>query len=213
MHSSLKRTTGSLFLALLLLGAVGTPAQAQVGVTAGLNFDSLGDIETTTNANQNETLDNATGYHFGIVYNLGLGPVDIRPGLIYRKVGSYDFSGIPDANVDEVDVTAFEVPVDIRVTVLPVPIVSPYVLGGPNLFLPRSGNEDFDDGLEEVSFTFNVGVGADVSIPGVGLALQPEVRYEFGATDYVDDFSIGEADFNPTDRKISAFALRLNVLF
>ena len=212
MHSSTKRITYSGLLALLLLGFSGTPSQAQVGVTGGLNFDSLGDIETTTNASENNTLENATGYHFGIVYELGLGPVSLRPGLLYRKVGSYDFSEIPELNDDEVDVTAFEVPLDVRVTVLPIPLVSPYVLGGPNLFFPRSGNADFDEGLEEVSFTFNVGLGADISIPGVGLTLQPELRYEFGATDYVDDFSIGDAEFNPTERKISAFALRLNVL-
>jgi len=213
MHSSIKRATGSLLLVLLLLGASGTPSQAQVGVAAGLNFDSLGDIETTTNGSQNETLDNATGYHVGIVYNLGLGPVSLKPALLYRKVGSYDFSGIPDVDADQVDVTAFEVPVDIEVTVFPFPLVSPYVLGGPNLFLPRSSDDDFDDGLEDVSFNFNVGVGADVSIPGIGMTLKPELRYEFGASDYVDDFSVGDTEFNPSDRKLSAFALRLNVLF
>ena len=213
MHSTTKRVSSSVLLALLLLGMTGPPAQAQLGVTAGLNFDSVDDIETTTNASQNETLDNATGYHFGVVYKLGLGPVSVKPGLLYRKVGSYDFSGVPDVDLNEVDVTAFEVPVDVEVTLFPFPLVSPYVLGGPNLFLPRSDSDAFDDGLEDVSFNFNVGVGADVSIPGVGITLKPELRYEFGATDYVDDFSVGETEFNPTDRKLSAFALRLNVLF
>lgn len=203
----MKRITYSVLLAVLLLGISGTPAQAQLGVTGGLNFDSLDDI------NESATLDNSTGYHIGIVYDLGLGPVSIRPALLYRDVGSFEFSGVPNVDVDEVDVTAFEVPVDVRVTIFPFPLVSPYVLGGPNAFLPRSDSDAFDDGLEEVSLTFNVGVGADVSIPGVSLTLQPELRYEFGATDYIDDFSIGDTNFNPTDRKISAFALRLNVLF
>jgi len=203
----MKRITYSALLAVLLLSISGTPAQAQLGVTGGLNFDSLDDI------NESATLDNSTGYHIGIVYDLGFGPVSIRPGLLYRDVGSFEFSGVPNVDVDEVDVTAFEVPVDVRVTIFPFPLVSPYVLGGPNAFLPRSDSDAFDDGLEDVSLTFNVGVGADVSIPGVGLTLQPELRYEFGATDYIDDFSIGATDFNPTDRKLSAFALRLNVLF
>lgn len=211
MHSSIKRITGSALLVLLLLGISGTPAQAQLGVAAGLNFNSLDDIETTTDAEQNATVENATGYHVGLVYDLGVGPVKLRPGLLYRNVGSYDVSGLPDT--DEVDVTAFEVPVDVRVTLLPSPLVSPYLLGGPKLFLPRSENNAFDDGLEGVSFVFDVGVGADVSIPGAGLTLQPELRYEFGATDYVDDsFEIGGTTFNPSERKLSAFALRLNVL-
>jgi len=165
----------------------------------------MSDIETTTN--DNATLDNATGYHLGVVYDFGLGPVNFRPGFFYRKMGTYDF---PDSRYD---VSAFEVPVDIRVTVLPLPVVKPYVLGGPNAFFPQSEGE-FDDELEDVSYTFNVGVGADVSVPGTDILLQPELRYEFGATDYVsDDFSIGGTDFEPSDRKVSAFALRLSVLF
>ncbi len=208
MRASIKQTAGSVLLVVLLFGMAGTPAQAQLGVAGGLNFDSLDDIDA------NATVENSTGYHVGVVYDLGLGPVSVRPGLFYRKVGSYDFSNVPNVDVGEVDVSAFEVPVDVRVTVFPFPLVSPYLLGGPNLFLPRSGDDDLEDGLEDVSFNFNVGVGADVSLPGVGLTLQPELRYEFGASDYVDDnFEVGGAEFEPSDRKISAFALRLNVLF
>jgi hypothetical protein len=74
-----------------------------------LNFDLAGDIETTTNTSENETLDNATGHHIGVVCDLGLGPVDLRSGLLYRNVGSYDCTGVPEIDPDEVDVTAFEV--------------------------------------------------------------------------------------------------------
>jgi hypothetical protein len=207
-HSSVKRIAGSALLALLLLGMSGTPARAQLGVAAGLNFESLDDIETTTDADQNATVENATGYHIGLVYDLGAGPVKFRPGLFYRNVGTYDFP-----EVGEVDVTAFEVPVDVRVSLLPASPVGPYLLGGPKAFLPQSENDAFGDGLEDVSFVFDVGVGADVSLPGAGLTLQPELRYEFGATDYVDEsFEIGDTTFNPSERKLSAFALRLNVV-
>jgi len=213
MRSSLKRITYSALFAILLFGIGSPPAQAQLGVSAGLNFDSAGDIETTTNTSENETLDNATGYHIGVVYDLGLGPVNLRPGLFYRNVGSYDFSDISAVDPSEADVTAFEVPIDVRVTVLPFPLVSPYILGGPKAFFPRSDYDEFDDGLEDISFTFNVGVGAGISVPGVGLTLQPEFLYEFGASDYVDGFKVKGTEFNPTERKLSAFALRLNILF
>lgn len=208
MTSSIRRVAGSVLLAVLLLGTTAPTAQAQLGVAAGLDFNSLDDIEASS---QSETLDNSTGYHVGVVYDLGLGPVSVRPGVFYRKVGTYDFAGVED--IDQVDVTALEVPLDLRVTVFPFPLVSPYLVGGPNAFLPRSDNDALDDGLEDLSFTFNVGVGADVSVPGVGLTLQPELRYEFGATDYVNDFSVGDADFKPAEQSLSAFALRLNVLF
>ena len=213
MRSSLKRITYSTLFAILLFGIGSPPAQAQLGVSAGLHFDSAGDIETTANTSENETLDNATGYHIGVVYDLGLGPVSLRPGLFYRNVGSYDFSDISAVDPSEADVTAFEVPIDVRVTVLPFPLVSPYILGGPKAFFPQSDYDEFDDGLEDISFTFNVGVGAGISVPGVGLTLQPEFLYEFGASDYVDDFEAEGTEFNPTERKLSAFALRLNILF
>lgn len=207
MHSSLKQIPRSALLAVLLLGMAALPAQAQLGVTGGLNFNSASDIETTANPDDNATFDNATGYHLGLVYDIGTGPLNLRPGILYRKVGTYEF---PNSRYD---VTAIEVPVDLRLTVIPTPVVSAYVLGGPNVIFPQSENE-FEDEMEEVSFTFNVGVGADVELPGAGLTLQPEFRYEFGATDYVDDdFDIGGTTFQPTERKLSAFALRLNVLF
>lgn len=205
MRFPIKRVLCSTVLALALIGAAAVPAQAQLGVAAGLNFDSLNDIETTTD--ENATVENATGYHLGVVYDLGLGPVSLRPGLLFRKVGTYDF---PES---QSDVTAWEVPVDLRFKVLPVPLVNPYVLGGAQAVFLQGENE-FDDELEDVSYTFNVGAGANISVPGAGLTLQPELRYEFGATDYVDEeFQIGDTTFTPSERKLSAFALRLNVIF
>lgn len=205
MHISIKNSASSVLLVLLLLGVSTLPARAQFGVSAGLNFDSLSDIETTTS--NNATIENANGYHLGVVYDLGLGPLSLRPGVFYRKVGTYEF---PD---ETSDVTAWEVPVDVRLTVIPTPVISAYVLGGPNAFFPQ-GEGEFDDDLKDVSYTFNVGVGANVSIPNVGLTLQPELRYEFGASNYIDeDFEVGGANFEASDRKLSAFALRLNVLF
>jgi hypothetical protein len=172
-----------------------------------LDFDSVDDIETTTDTDENATLDNSTGYHLGIVYDLSLGPVSLRPGAYYRKVGTYDF---PDSNSD---VTAWEFPLDIRLTVVPIPVVSPYLVGGPKATFPQAEGE-FEDQLEDVSYTFDVGVGADVSVPGTEWTLQPELRYEFGATDYVDEsFEIGGTEFEPSDPKFSAVALRLTVLF
>lgn len=205
MRFPVNRTLLSTVFAVALFGLTAVPVQAQLGVAAGLNFESLNDIETTTD--DNATVENATGYHLGLVYDLGLGPVNLRPGLYYRKIGTYDF---PDSKSD---VTAWEVPVDLRLTVLPVPLLNPYVLGGAKATFPQGENE-FDDELEDVSYMFNVGAGANISLPGLGATLQPELRYEFGATDYVEDeFEIGGTTFRPSERKFSAFALRLHVLF
>jgi opacity protein-like surface antigen len=196
----------STLVALLLMAGTAAPAQAQFGVAAGLNFESVDDIETSTQ--NNATIDNATGYHVGVVYDLGLGPLNLRPGLFYRDLGTeFEF---PDSRGD---VAAWEVPVDVRVSVLPLPLVNPYILGGPKASFYRSDVDEFDDALEEVTYSFTLGVGASLSV-GSTLTLQPELRYDFGATDYVsDDFEIGGTEFSPEDPKLSSFALRLNVLF
>lgn len=194
----------------VFLLSTASPAQAQLGVAAGLNFESAGDIDTDTQ--QNASLDNSTGYHVGIVYDLGLGPLSIRPGFFYRKVGqTYDFpSTFEEANAE---VSAWEVPVDLRFTVLSTPIISPYILAGPKASFLRSDVQDIEDELEDVSYSIALGVGAEISL-GSALTLQPELRYDFGTTDYVDDeFQIGGTTFTQEDPKLSAFALRLNVLF
>lgn len=214
MSSFVKRTAWSALLALLLLGVAGGPAQAQLGVSAGANFDSVEDIKAE--AGNGGTLENATGYHLGVVYDFGVGPLNFRPGVFYRKIGTFEFPELrSDGSTIESDVSAIEVPVDVRLTFVALPVVSAYLLGGPNAVFPRSDGE-FENELEDVSYTFNIGVGAGISVPGVDLTLQPELRYEFGATDYVSEtFQLGDdgPTFEPTDRKISAFALRLNVLF
>lgn len=213
MDASTKQTAYSALLVLLLLGLSAAPAQAQLGVGGGLNFESAGDIETSTT--DNATLDNSTGYHVGLVYELGLGPATIRPGFFYRRVGTFEFSrdALPQGET-QFDVSAWQVPVDLRFTVLPTPLVSPYVLAGPMATFPR-GEGDFGDATEDISYSLNVGVGANISLPAVSLKIQPELRYEFGASKFIkDDFEIGDTPFQPQDSpSFSAFGLRVNVIF
>ncbi len=213
MHASTRRTTYSALFALLLFGLVATPAQAQLGVGGGLNFESAGDIETSTN--DNATLDNSTGYHLGVVYELGLGAATLRPGFFYRRVGTFEFStGALPQGESRFDVSAWQVPVDLRFTVLPTPLVSPYILAGPMATFPR-GEGDFDDATEEISYSLNVGLGANIALPALSLKIQPELRYEFGASKFIkDDFEIGDTEFQPQDSpSFSAFGLRVNVVF
>lgn len=212
MSLPIRYARSALLSAVLMIG-LAAPAQAQLGVAGGLNFESAGDIETSTN--DNATLDNSTGYHIGVVYELGLGAATLRPGFFYRRVGTFEFStsALPQGE-NRFDVSAWQIPVDLRFTVLPTPLVSPYVLAGPMVTLPR-GEDEFDDVTEEVSYSLNVGIGANISLPVTSLKLQPELRYEFGATKFIkDDFEIGGETFSPQDSpRFSAFGLRLNVIF
>jgi hypothetical protein len=216
MNSTSTRFVLSCLFAALLCVGVSAPAQAQFGAAGGLNFESTDDIEAT---NGSATLDNSTGYHLGLVYELSLGPLNVRPGFFYRRVGDFELSNVSGQLQDaRYTVSAWEVPVDVRLGVLATPVVSPYVLAGPKATIPR-GEDEFDDAMEDLSYTLNVGVGAQLSLPGSSLRLQPELRYEFGATGFIDEdteIEVGDQDvtFSPQESpKFSTFALRLNVLF
>lgn len=213
MSHSLRYACTALLAAVLTMG-LAAPAQAQFGVAGGLNFESAEDIDTSTD--DNATLENSTGYHIGIVYELGLGPATIRPGFFYRRVGEFEFSeeSLPDIDDPRFNVSAWQIPVDLRLTVLPTPVVSPYVLAGPMVTLPR-GEDEFEDATEEVSYSLNVGIGANISLPATSLKIQPELRYEFGATKFIkDDFEIGDTTFSPQEEpRFNALGLRLNLVF
>jgi len=212
MRDLLTRIASSALAVTVFLMLAAAPAQAQLGIAGGLNFESSDDISTSsTEAN----FENSTGYHIGVVYDAGFGPVNIRPGFFYRKVGTYEFgSTTGGAAAGTVDISTFEVPVDVRLNLLTTPVVTPYVLAGPMLTIPRSNvdgfnDNDFDDFTEDVSLSANVGVGVQVALPAVPFKLQPELRYEFGISEYVDTDAV-EVSESP---KFSAFSLRLNVLF
>lgn len=198
--------------ALLLIAMLGAaPAQAQLGIAGGLNFESSDDISSqSVDAN----FDNSTGYHIGIVYDAEFGPVNIRPGFFYRKVGTYEVSE-STSGPGSVDISTFEVPVDVRLNLLVTPVLKPYLLAGPMLTIPRSNAEgfpdgdDFEDFAEDTSLSANIGAGVQLSLPAVPFKLQPEFRYEFGLSDYVDTDAAKVSD----SPKFSAFSFRVNVIF
>jgi hypothetical protein len=204
-------------LAIVLALAV-APAHAQFGIAGGLNFESTDDIRGSVqggvSGTQEAAFDNSTGYHIGLVYDLGLGPVSVRPGVFFRRVGDVVLPSGPEEVVER-SLNTIEVPVDLRLTVLPLPVVKPYLLAGPMASFPI-GEDELDDLTEDVSVSANVGLGATISLPGLTFSLQPELRYEFGLTSYIGDESaeVGGVTFNPEDEpNFSAFSVRLNVLF
>lgn len=204
MRTIATRVTTFFTIVLLGLAVSAQPAQAQLGITGGLNFNNLGDIEGSS-----ATFENSTGYHFGAFVDFGLGPVDVRPAVIYHKIGTYE------VNAENFDLNAIEVPIDLRFSVLPTPIVSPYLLAAPVLTFPQ-GEDEFEDGVEDLSLTADIGAGLSFSLPGVGLTLMPELRYGIGVTNYLkDDFEVLGADINPesSDQRLSKVMLRLNVRF
>lgn len=182
------------------------PLHAQFGIGAGFNFNDLDDIDA---GSSRATVEGSTGYHFGVTMNLGSGPLSVRPGVFYHRIGSYDFPG-----GELLELSAVEVPIDVRLTVVPMGVASIYLLAGPVITFPRSG--DFDQAVKDVSLSADIGAGIGVGVPGMGITLMPELRYSLGVTDYLnDDFQVGGVNVSPIDdeRRVSKLMLRLNVMF
>lgn len=201
---------------ILFLGvvSVGAPqiASGQLGVAGGLNFESADDLG---NGGVEATLENRTGYHFGLVYDIDAGAVSIRPGVIYRRVGTYEFDvGDVDVTTESFDLSAIEVPLDLRFGVFSTSYLSPYVLTGPMFTLPQ-GEDEFGEAVRDMSFSFNVGFGVEIGGTDGGLRFLPELRYEFGATKFIEeDFQIAGQEFSPQNEpRFSALSLRLHLLF
>ncbi len=195
-----------LLLATLALAPMG--AYAQLGVAAGLNFASIDDIDV---AGGRGNFDNATGYHIGAFYDLGLGPAGLRLGLFYRDMGEVDVSlaGLRES----FDVSMIDIPVDFRFNIMATPVIRPYILAGPVFSFASTDDDDFEDALKDVQVAGNVGLGLSVNL---GVArLFPELRYSIGLSRFMeDDATVRGIRFNADDtQRLNSVMLRLGILF
>lgn len=162
----------------LLMACTTTWAQSGFGVKAGLNYGDNGEIEfeDVTNAGSDivtEKGDSKVGYHFGVFYRGDLGPVFLRPELLYTQTkSSYEYQNEEaDYNISKLD--------------LPI-LVGLDILGPLNIFAGPSLQYILDNDfqgvtLDDVENNFTVGAqfGAGVQFGGIGL----DIRYERGLTE------------------------------
>lgn len=159
-------------------------AQSSFGVKAGLNYGDNGEIEFSdlTGAGENvikESGDNKVGYHLGVYYRLELGPIFLKPELLYTETkSSYNFQNRE---------------ADFKVSKLDLPILVGLEVFGPiNVFAGPSlqyilGN-DFDGlSIEDMENEFTMGAqfGIGLQLRGLGI----DVRYERGLTSNEADFA------------------------
>lgn len=201
------------FSALLFVLAISVqPAQAQLGVAAGLNFENTSDIKIGSSS---QTVDNSTGYHFGVFFDMGAGPLAIRPGVFYRKVENIKFPDFTSGGAqDAFDLSMIDVPIDLRLRV-PAPLVAPYVLAGPVFSFASSDNDEFKESLRDLTMSANIGAGVELKVPMLGLRVMPEIRYNIALSSYVEDFNFLGSEVNVAEDgdKMNAVMLRLNVAF
>lgn len=158
-------------LALGLACALPADAEAQIGILAGYNRDSLAEFLPENGFDLTDITD---GYHVGVFLNFNLATFSIRPAVIYHRMPEL----VAMAGDERVhfDIDLVEIPLDFRIR-LPLPAVQPYVLGGPVLTFPSSTFSGVDDLLTARPVRAEFGVGVELDL---GFRLWPEVRYGFG---------------------------------
>jgi hypothetical protein len=192
-----RRSPLPLVLVLLALARGPVEGASVSGVAIGLNYASLGDIRTE---NVKSTYESRTGTHAGLYAQSALGPLGLRLGAVYMNAGPLfeGLSGQLGGSVgfdDTFDVRFFVVPLDLQYRI-PAPTLQPYLLFGPEIRFDLSSADDFDDNLENVVWGGNVGVGFEVTVPFLDLALSPELRYAFDLSDLTkDELRIGGESF------------------
>lgn len=163
-------------VALMVLGA--TTSFAQLGLRAGINFNSIG-----KEAKDDPLLkaENKTGFHIGAVYNIDLiGGFAIEPGLYFTQKGfsldgetitvpgtsMFDFSAKGDANMNYL-----EVPVNVKYKLLDLEILGLDAHIGPFLAYGLGGkcedskvfdNGDGDLNCKRFDFGLQMGIGAQI---------------------------------------------------
>jgi hypothetical protein len=206
---SIRRYFSAVVLAAVVLTVSWKPVGAQVGVAAGLNFESLSDIEAFS---VKTTFDNASGYHVGLFYDLPLGFVGLRVGAFYRDLGEFDAGDSVQEQLDAIDMTMIDFPVDVRINLSTTPAVHPYLFGGPVFSLPSTGNELLDGTLESLYISGNAGIGVALDLGGIRLF--PEFRYVVGISNLVkSDAEVGGVPLDVNDTHVSTVMLRLGISF
>ena len=105
---------------LLLIASTTAWAQGGFGVKAGLNYGDNGEIEfeDVTNAGSDimtEKGDSKVGYHFGVFYRADLGPVFLKPELLYTQTkSSYEFQN----DEAEYKISKLDLPIMVGIDIL-----------------------------------------------------------------------------------------------
>ncbi|WP_419858540.1 hypothetical protein [Candidatus Palauibacter irciniicola] len=193
-------------LALGLVCALPTAAEAQIGILAGYNRDTLAEFLPE---NGFDLTDFTDGYHVGVFLNVNLATFSVRPALIYHRMPEL----VAMAGDEQVrfDIDMLEIPLDFRIR-LPLPAVQPYVLGGPVLTFPSSTFSGVDDLLTARPVRAEFGVGLELD---VGFRLWPEVRYGFGIGSLMESgVAIGSQVLRGDGKpRHDALTLRLGISF
>ncbi|MDG2492405.1 MAG: outer membrane beta-barrel protein [Flavobacteriaceae bacterium] len=163
-----KKLTKSFTLIALFISSLNY-AQFEFGVKAGLNYDSLGDVNYTEFSETNLSAGSQTGYHIGIYSKIDLLLFYLRPEIQFTKINS---------SVQNTD---------IGISKIEAPVLLGYKILGPlSVFAGPSFQYILDEDVEgieltevEENFTIGLQIGTRLNLGRFGLG----IRYERGFTD------------------------------
>lgn len=163
----------ALFLLATLFGLVAIQAQGGFGIKGGLSFNTNGEFKEIINETEN-IIDNKgkgkSGFNFGVYGQLNLGPLYLRPELVYTKTTSeYELNN----QLESYKISKLDLPV-----LLGLKVIGPLnVFAGP-AFQYYLDNELKGLNFESIQNDFSIGlnVGASLAFGRFGF----DVRYERG---------------------------------
>jgi hypothetical protein len=153
---------------MLLTTAAIAQTESGFGIKAGINYGSTGELRQN-----GETIidnpDDQLGYHAGIFGKVDLGPIYLRPELLYTNLSS-------EYNNLDFELQKLDAPILVGVNV-----VGPlHVFAGPSLqYILDADFENIDVSDVKEDFTVGAQFGIGVNLGNLGI----DVRYERGFTE------------------------------
>ena len=159
----------ALILSVFLLSAVSMKAQSGFGIRAGMNFNSMSDLEFK---DFKRNVDRKTGFHAGILYKLDLPKgFGIQPELLYVQKGGT----ISEVQTESSATNSTAASGTIKTHTLQLPVnlqwgfdlilFRPFLMASPYLSY-QIANESTIDGMkwdtEKLGYGIGVGAGLDI---------------------------------------------------
>ncbi len=161
-----------LFSILFIATSFFVNAQSGWGIKGGLSFNSNGELNQVSEIYKNEGK-GKSGFNIGLYGKLDLGPIYLRPELVYTKTTSEYV--LNSENVDY-KISKIDVPV----------LVGINIIGPLNVFAGPAFQYYLDNDLEglnfediENEFSIGINIGASVELGRLGI----DVRYERGLSE------------------------------
>ncbi|MGB5983147.1 MAG: outer membrane beta-barrel protein [Nonlabens sp.] len=172
-----------LVIALFSIGAfVSAQSGSAFGVRAGLNYGATGDLATDFN-NVRENADSNLGYHFGFFAKFDVGPLYVRPELLYTRL-------LSDYSAARFNLEKIQAPF----------LVGINVIGPLNVFAGPSFQYTLDTELEEneragVDFDFEeiedrFTIGAQFGVSVYFSNLEVGLRYDRSFGNNIAEFAV-----------------------